>query len=132
MSSSECDFQSAPSDEDQHCYMHGHLACVTSDALFRALAPMAEEPRAGNHGYTSACVATQLALSHERRNRIRQKRNSVLLSVQETLAREYLVAKRLAASRPQKRSWAVEWATNQHADQIQDSSGVRGTLRRVR
>jgi hypothetical protein len=74
-------------------------------------------------------MAHQLASSEHRRLLEKTKRQSLCLSVKQTLAREYLVAKRLTGA---QRGWAQSWARLHHADLFSGSHELQVFLQNVR
>lgn len=73
-----------------------------------------------------------LALSHGEREVVKRRRVSQLLTTQDRIAREYLVAKRLSNDPSVGRNWAQTWAREQHPDRCQTRAAEASFLRQVR
>ena len=102
-----------------------------SDALYRALVPVAESR--ATRGHRQGATPTwdnMLALSHAQRSAFKRRRRSDVVSTQERIAREFLVARRLASDG--HRNWAQSWLREAHPERCVDQHAEKSFLRHVR
>ena len=89
-----------PSDFEDEIELYHHAEqsdAFASDALYRALVPAAESSATtGRRQGESPSWDNVLALSHAQRCAFKRRRQSELVSTQDRIAREFLVARRLA------------------------------------
>ena len=105
-------------------------AAKTGNAVFRALAPTnAVSSSAGFPGSSHASVASALALSHERGQAIKRKRQSMYLADKDIIGRSYAVARRVTGGR---RGWAAEWAKSEYPERCQTPADLSRFLKLCR
>ena len=115
--------------ETEEVYLHGSNRGSCGDALFRALAPVRCAGKLVRCDSSSSTVTQMLAESQAALEGKVRKRQSFLLSDKETLAREYLVARRLSE---QSRGWASEWALQNHSHRFRGRVEMQRFLKSVR
>jgi hypothetical protein len=104
-----------------------HSDAFAGDAMFRALSrPCSTMPT------RPPSWDAVLALSHGQRQVAKRRRKSDLITTQDRIAREYLVAKRLSADPTVGRNWAQTWAREQHPERCHTSKGEASFMRQVR
>ena len=108
------------SDADGEIELYHHAEqsdAFAGDALYRALVPAAESRAAtGRRQGESPSWDNVLALSHAQRCAFKRRRQSELVSTQDRIAREFLVARRLASKSNGHRSWAQSWLREAHPE----------------
>ena len=97
------------------------------DAIFRALARPASTLTERTPSWDAA-----LALSHGHQEVAKRRRVSDLLTTQNRIAREYLVARRLSTDPRVGRNWAQTWAREQHPERCLSRKAEASFLRQVR
>ena len=105
-------------DEPGFYYMSEHAETWAGDALYRALAKPA--PRQDGRRSEIAVVPrwdSMLAASQAGRA-LKRKRSAELVTVQDRIAREYFVAKRLCHVEQQQvvHGWARDWAREKYLE----------------
>ena len=109
-------------------YHHSvHSDAYAGDALFRALARPARTMPMRTPSWNVA-----LALSHGQREVVKRRRMSDLITTQDRIAREYLVAKRLSTDPTVGRNWAQTWAREQHPERCHTRTAEASFMRQVR
>ena len=115
-----------PESEDEvELYHHAEQSdAFASDALYRALVPAAgSRATTGRRQGESPSWDNVLALSHAQRCASQLRRQSELVSTQDRIAREFLVARRLLSN--DHRQWARSWAREANPDRCVDRAAER-------
>ena len=115
--------------ETEEVYLHGSNRGSCEDALFRALAPVRCAGKLVSCDSSSSTVTQMMAESQAALESKVRKRQSFLLSDKETLARQFLVARRLSE---QSRGWAEEWALQNHSHRFRGRVEMQRFLKSVR
>ena len=112
-------------EDEIELYHHAEQSdAFASDALYRALVPAAESrATTGRRQGESPSWDNVLALSHAQRCADQRHRRSELVSTQDRIAREFLVAKRLLSQ--EHRKWALSWAREAHPERCVSHAAER-------
>ena len=109
-------------------YHHSvHSDAYAADAMFRTLARPVSVVPMRTPSWTAA-----LALSHGQQEIVKRRRFSDLITTQDRIAREYLVAKRLSTDPTVGRNWAQTWAREQHPERCLTRVAEASFMRQVR